>query len=183
MLAPVLITPPEDVPVSLDVAKMHLRVDHDDDDVLISSLIKAAVDHLDGWTGVLGRCLLEQTWRQNFDTLARCMPLPLGPVIEIVSVDYFDANGSEQTMDPDDYLLRTDAGGRSVLELKSWPSSRSASVTYKAGFSVVPVAITTAILMLVAHWYANREAAAAGDLATVPMAVDALLAPYRRVGV
>lgn len=183
MLAPVLITPPGDLPVSLDLAKMHLRIDHDDDDVLISSLINTAVDHLDGWTGVLGRCLVEQAWRQDFDALARCLPLPLGPVIEIVSVDYVDANGSEQTMDPGDYLLRTDAGGRSVIELKLWPSSRSASVTYKAGFSTVPAAITTAILMLVAHWYANREATVPGDIAIMPMAVDSLLAPYRRVGV
>lgn len=183
MLAPVLIAPPDDLPASLDLAKLHLRVDHDDDDVLISSLINAAVDHLDGWTGVLGRCLVEQVWRQDFDALAPCLPLQLGPVIEIVSVKYVDDRGDVQTLDPDGYRLRSDAGGRWRLDLTSWPSSRTASVTYKAGFNVVPPAITTAILMLVAHWYANREAAAAGDLATVPMAVDALVVPYRRVGV
>lgn len=183
MFAPVLVTPPADAPVSLDVAKMHLRVDHDDDDVLISTLIQAAAGHLDGWIGILGRCLAEQTWRQDFDTLAPCLPLPLGPVMEIVRVDYVDDVGDVRTLDPDIYRLRSDAGGRWRLDLTSWPSSRFASVTYKAGFKVVPPAITTAILMLVAHWYANREAAAAGDLAIVPMAVDALVAPFRRVGV
>ncbi|MFP5432845.1 MAG: head-tail connector protein [Alphaproteobacteria bacterium] len=41
-----------------------------------------------------------------------------------------------------------------------------------------------AILLLVGHWYANREAVVTGTIATqLPMAVDALLAPLRRVGI
>ena len=141
MLAPVLIAPPDDLPASLDLAKLHLRVDHDDDDVLISSLISAAVDHLDGWTGVLGRCLVEQVWRQDFDALAPCLPLQLGPVIEIVSVKYVDDRGDVQTLDPDGYRLRSDAGGRWRLDprhgrhrgrrrhLQGWVQRRTAAIT------------------------------------------------------
>lgn len=201
MLAPVLVAPPEQFPVSLDAAKLHLRVDHDDDDVLIASLIQAAIDHLDGWNGILGRCLAEQTWRQDFDTLAPCLPLPLGPVIEIVSVDYVDINAQARTLSSESYSLRIDAGGRAQIDLTSWPSSISASATYRAGYvtipetpadgespaipaeSTVPAAIKTAITMLVGHWYANREATMTGVLSMVPMAIDALVSPYRRVGV
>lgn len=40
--------------------------------------------------------------------------------------------------------------------------------------------ITTAMLLLIAHWYENREAVVVGDTASsLPMAVDALITPYR----
>uniref|UniRef100_UPI002AFFC390 head-tail connector protein n=1 Tax=Hoeflea sp. TaxID=1940281 RepID=UPI002AFFC390 len=88
MHRPVLVTPPAILPVSLAEARLHLRVDEDADDTLITSLIGAAVDHLDGWTGILGQCLVEQEWRQDFDAFASCLSLPLGPVTSITSVDY-----------------------------------------------------------------------------------------------
>ena len=58
-------------------------------------------------------------------------------------------------------------------------------MTYVAGVadSAVPAPIKHAILLMVGHWYANREAVAPGQMHEVPMAVDALIRPYRRVGV
>lgn len=44
--------------------------------------------------------------------------------------------------------------------------------------------IETAMLMLIAHWYANREAVSInGTSSTVDLAVEALLQPYRIYGV
>lgn len=44
--------------------------------------------------------------------------------------------------------------------------------------------IETAMLMLVGHWYANREAVITnGSSSTVDLAVDSLLQPYRIYGV
>lgn len=43
--------------------------------------------------------------------------------------------------------------------------------------------IEMAMLMLIAHWYANREAASSGGLTETPLAVEALLQPYRIYGV
>ncbi|WP_016854785.1 head-tail connector protein [Halomonas smyrnensis] len=40
--------------------------------------------------------------------------------------------------------------------------------------------LTTAMLLLIGHWYENREAVALGTIATeLPMAVQALISPYR----
>ncbi|EAO9771929.1 phage gp6-like head-tail connector protein, partial [Salmonella enterica subsp. enterica serovar Florida] len=40
------------------------------------------------------------------------------------------------------------------------------------------------MLLLIGHWYANRESVAVGQNATdVPFAVEALLQPYRIYGV
>lgn len=71
-----------------------------------------------------------------------------------------------------------------------WPGSYhredAVSVTYVAGYGnadAVPAPIKAAILLIVGHLYENREASTVGVSAELlPMAVDALLAPYRRVG-
>lgn len=44
--------------------------------------------------------------------------------------------------------------------------------------------IETAMLMLIAHWYSNREAVVTGvSVATLDFAVEAFLQPYRIYGV
>src|SRR5690606_16820554 len=126
-------------------AKEHLRVDGADDNAVIEGLIRAAVSHLDGWTGILGRCLVEQTWRVDFDRFDQCMRLPLGPVIEIVSVTWRDAEGQISTVNDAEYLIQTDAGGAPHLRFRngySFPSglyeSGAVSVTFKAGYPTIP---------------------------------------------
>ncbi|HFS7074846.1 TPA: head-tail connector protein, partial [Enterobacter hormaechei] len=44
--------------------------------------------------------------------------------------------------------------------------------------------VKAAMLLLIGHWYANRESVAIGQtVAEVPLAVEALLQPYRIYGV
>lgn len=44
--------------------------------------------------------------------------------------------------------------------------------------------ITVAMLLMINHWYVNREAVIVGSItATLPMAVESFLWPYRRLGV
>lgn len=205
MLAPVLITPPASLPVTLDEAKLHLRaafpnedgsMPATDEDGLITALLEAAVSHLDGWTGILGRCLVEQTWRVDFDRFDWGMRLPLWPIGEIVSITWRNAAGEISTIANTNYALRTDERGAYVHWDRgySFPSdlyeSAAVSVTFKAGYptvdgkSTVPAAIKAAILLLVGNWYENREAVVVGVTATaLPMAVDALLSPYRRASI
>ncbi len=42
-------------------------------------------------------------------------------------------------------------------------------------------AVLQAALLLIGHWYTNREAVGAADLRQVPLAVSALIAPFRKV--
>ena len=191
MLAPVIIAAPAAAPVSLEEAKLHCRVEGDAENTLITGLVSAAVAYLDGYIGILGRALVTQTWRQDFCRFGAKMRLPLRPVGSITVVTYFDGNNAEQTLPSSVYDLFTDATG-SYMGLKpdqDWPSSYdrpdAISVTYIAGVAAdaVPPPIKQAILLMVGHWYANREAVSEAQMNDVPMAVEALLRPYRSVGI
>lgn len=190
MLVPVRTVAPATTPVSLSDVKAHCRVSHNDDDTVLTSLLNAAVGYLDGWHGVLGRCLVTQTWRQDFAGFSSCMRLPLGPVASITSITYYDADNVQQTLSAGVYGLFTDERG-SYAGLKpgqSWPSVYSradaVSVTFVAGSAAadVPAPIKAAIMLLVGHWNENREAVTAGSMSELPLAVNALISPHRRVG-
>ncbi len=55
-----LVTPPAEEPVSLEEAKLHLRVDFDEDDALILALISAARQAAETITG---RQLITARWK------------------------------------------------------------------------------------------------------------------------
>lgn len=196
MLAPVLVTPPAEWPIGLhdfDGALAQARIDSCEEDGLIEAYIEAATAHLDGYSGVLGRCLVSQTWRQDFRCWSDRMRLPLDPVLSIESVTYYDADNTQQTLDPGDYALRTDALGP-YLEAApgaTWPGicrrSDAVGVTFIAGYGGardVPAPLRQAIRLLVAYWYATREAVNIGNITSeLPFGVEAMIGPYRRVGV
>lgn len=109
-----LIEGPTDDVVTLDTAKLHLKVTADDQDELIQLMIDAAVAHLDpakgGW---LGRALRPQTWEirsagfpvyycgsgygRDFRQVS-AIELPYPPLLTVDSVKYDDGDGVEQTL-------------------------------------------------------------------------------------
>ncbi|MCV3209608.1 head-tail connector protein [Mesorhizobium sp. YC-39] len=209
MYRPVLVSPPEILPVSLAEAKEQLRVDVEDDDALILRMLRTAVAHLDGWGGILGQCLVEQQWRQDFDCFGSRMRLPLGPVISIDSIKWRNTAGVETTIAMLNYALRVDAGGRShvrFVDAFAYPSdlaeTGAVSVLYTAGYptipevpadgdtpavpaqSTVPDDLKGAIMFHVGHLYENREAVNIGNLSTLlPLGYDSLVEKHRRIGV
>lgn len=191
MLAPVRTAAPADL-ITTSEAKAQCRIDSTDEDTLVAALISAALSHLDGYSGVMGRALVTQTWQQDFDGFSDKMRLPVGDLIAITSVTYYDASNAQQTLASSVYAAFTDALGP-YLALKpnqSWPAVYSRAdavrVTWTAGYgaaAAVPAAIKQAALLLIAHWYDNRAGVAVGETPTeLPLAVNSLLAPFRRVG-
>lgn len=193
MHRPVLVTPPAILPVSLTEVKRHLYEDSTDNDARIEDLISSATEHLDGWDGIMGRCLVEQVWRQDFDRSGPCVVLALGPVIEIVS-----ATGASGLIDPALYMLKVNAGGRSRVEFSGAAAPGPLSVVYRAGHSTIPAIpaagsepavpakstvphdIKNAIIIYVkAHFDDSKPDAVASAM----RAIDDLVAKRRRVGV
>jgi len=182
MYAPVRTVAPATTPVSVSEAKAHLRVDGSDEDTLIGALVASATSHLDGYSGVLGRAIITQTWRQDFDDFSTRLRLPLFPVASISSVTYRDANGTTQTVSAANYALLCDDRGYYVRFIDDYDppivydDGPAVSVTYVAE-ATAPPGLMHAIKLLVGAWFADREA---GE---IPRAVDRLLTPFRRIGV
>lgn len=158
-----VITPADPV-VTYAEAKAQCRIEADDEQGLITSLIAAATDKLSAPNGDTEKSLGSQTLEARFDVIdpvTSIIELPFGPVTSIVSIKYLDSAGVEQTLSSDVYQLLTD--DRVALEYgQSWPTAtddpQAFRVQYVAGYETLPSGIKAAILLIVAFLYQNREA-------------------------
>lgn len=183
-----LVTPPASEPLTLPEAKAHLRVTNTAEDALITDLIAAARQRIEEWTK---RSLLPQTWRLTLDRFPRRrepIAVPRPPLTSVTSVKYIDPDGVEQTLAG--FVVDAEtrfAPGRVVPAFEElWPETRiilnAVKVEFSAGFATpgeVPRAIKQAALLLVGHWFKNREQSVLGSSATdLPQGVEALLADW-----
>lgn len=170
---------PSVTPVSLTEIKAHCRVDGSDDDTTLQIYLDAAVAHLDGAEGILGRCLVTQTWDYNLDAFDGDIVVPLPDLQSVTSVTYVDSAGATQTVSAADYTV----AGQRIVPDTSWPVAgdvpNAVTVRFVAGYGLaaaVPAAIKAAILLYVGDLYANREGS--GEFGN--MAARALLMPYKK---
>lgn len=180
-------TAPATEPITTAEAKSHLRVDISDDDTLIDNLVTAARLHVERITN---RSLITQTWKYYLDgVFPNLIRLPRGPIQSVTNIKYLDIDGAEQTVSTDVYRVDTVSEPARVVEEEDedWPDTENTInaiyITYDAGYgdnaSDVPQPLRQAILLLVGNWYREREATVPTTLTEVPMAVNALLQPYK----
>lgn len=156
-----LVLGPSAEPISLVEAKAHLRVDMNNEDILIGLLIGAAREQAEAITH---RSLILQTWEQTYDSWPCTIELPCGPLRAVVSVQYIDSHGVTQTLDVPDYTVDIKSTlGRVVPAYgMSWPSIRnhlnSITVQYQSGYAVPFTAVAgTDVITAVDHPYANGD--------------------------
>lgn len=193
-LTPTLETAPVKPLITLDEAKQQVRRDDNDDDLILTRLIAVVMSRLDGADGILGRALITQTWSESFDAFpaGATLCLALAPVIDITEITYFSSiDQSGMTMPAGDYSA-FNRSRRAYVKLgygRSWPSSYeqddAVTVTYQAGYGLnasdVPAAIKHAAMMMLAHYYENREAVLVGTIASdLPQGIMTLLRPFIR---
>lgn len=190
---PVRVTGPAADPVSVSEVKAWARIDGTDSDTLLTSMLAGAVAHLDGYSGILGRCLINQTWRVSFRTWKPYFYLPFPDVTAVSSVKYFDEANVEQTVSSGLYqLVETDSASfvrftDDFTDPGLYDDRLDAiRVEFVAGYgdasSDVPEAIRIAIMMIASQWYENREATQPQTFQELPNGAQALLRPYRRIG-
>ena len=158
------------------------------EDDLLSALITAAREYCEGFTG---RALATQTIEAypNYFPLKNYIKLPRPPLQSVTSVKYKNSAGTETTMTATtQYIADTESDiGRIVLSYgASWPSFtpypvNPIKITYVTGYyasNLIPKSIKQAMLLLIGHWYENREAV--GNVGgQIEFAVKALLSMYR----
>lgn len=171
-----LVTPPTEPVVELEDLKAYLRVTSDDEDSLIESLEQAAVAHLDGWSGVLGRAIRPQTWQQEFCGWGN-LRLAMPDASDIV-VSGLDTEGGDVVATQAD--LRVDRGGQYVIA--DGPSAERVFVQFDCGLSEAEIpAVQQAVKLIVGHWFENRSAVSDGPMTEVPMAAAALVRRLSRI--
>jgi uncharacterized phiE125 gp8 family phage protein len=177
-----LITSPIQEPLTLTEVKLHLRIDSEDEDFLLASLISAAREHCENFTG---RQFITATYEQYLNYFPREIVLPKSPLQTITSIKYTDENGILQTLAASYYSVIDLNPGRITLAYgQQWPSTRcdynTVIVKYVAGYGSnpnnVPASIREAMKLLIGNWYENRESVVVGTIVTkLPDAVEALL--------
>jgi len=184
---------PSAEPVSLAEARNHLRVDLNDDDLLINRAIAAAREYAEQQSG---RQLVTATWKlvvdrfPSADESVGCFYrggfiLPRSPLRSVTSIVYVDTSGNQQTLDAGGYLVATTMCPGRVTPAygMSWPTARrqleSVQVTYESGYggaSAVPARAKNAILLLVELLYEFRSPVISGTIATkIPWTLDSML--------
>lgn len=182
-MAHTVTTPPFGEPLTLAQTKEYLRVETDEDDPLIETLITAARQTVETYLDVK---LLTQTITEYWDEFPErgCFYLTFAPVQSITSVGYVDGDGNDQTWNSANY--RTDTvsvpARLSAAYSKSYPTTRNVTnavnVVYKVGYGgrdSVPKPFIQAMLMMIHKWYDNRE----DSIKKMPTAAEHLLTNYK----
>jgi uncharacterized phiE125 gp8 family phage protein len=176
-------------PVSLAEAKVHCRIDTDDEDGYVTALVTAAREYIEE---VLDISMISQTWEARYDVFPLWeIILPRSPMASgEVTVIYRDEAGQNQTITSATGAFQTDhnivPGRIYPLYEDVWPAVRgdenSVVVRYPAGYGAagasVPSILRHAVLLLVAHWFEMRQPVVTGysQVLPVPHTFETLLA-------
>jgi len=191
-----LITAPAVEPVSIDEAKLHCRIDIDDENVNVLKWIQAARTKVEKDTG---RALITQTWDLFLDAVppwmathwstlpyprmdATAIQVPYPPLASVTSVNVTDPAGAETVWASSNYIVDTaSVPGRIALSATgSWPTNlrtfQPIRVRFVAGWTsaaVIPADLKQALLLWVGWFSEHRE-----PTAIECEVYDGLIAPY-----
>lgn len=184
-----LLDAPATTPITLAEVKDQLRVEGSDDDALLTRLIDVAVAYTDV-KGALGQAMITQKWGQWVNsTPPQTVSLILGPVTGVTAVKYYDTDGVLQTDTLSNYQV-TGTEFATIIGPKSgfnWPVTQDRSdairIEYEIGYGTattdVPQTIRHALMLLVGHWYDNRENTQMDELSNIPFGFESLLNMHR----
>ena len=187
---------PATTPISVEEAKRQLREVDNDYDTEIAFMVSAATEYADGPSGVLGRCVVSQTWQIGCAFPAgygprSAIPIKLGYLQSVVSIQYRDQAGELQTLASNEYTVVTgESGCIYPVSGVAWPDTSKdfvdpVTITVVVGYpdANIPASLRHAFLMHVSHMFEIRDLVALGTIGTkIPQTYDALIAPYRITG-
>jgi uncharacterized phiE125 gp8 family phage protein len=175
--------------VSLAEAKAWIKKETDNEDALIGGLVRSAVGAIEA---KIGKKLTAKIVTQTVDGFPCDGTIGLwhGPVSEVLAIAYDDGDGLEQALDS--FRLVEGANAKLLPAYgESFPTTAigagTVRLTYVAGYdpAELPPELCQAVLMLMAHWYQNREAVSVApgvQAVELPLGVEMMIAPYRPVG-
>jgi uncharacterized phiE125 gp8 family phage protein len=163
-----VISAPAELPVSMAEAKAWMRIDHDEENLVISSVLAAATSWVEAQAC---RALVTRTYQLILDAFpddGGAISLPMPRTIAVTNVKYRDAAGVLQSIDPATLQLDSvsEPGALHPAPNGVWPAVEDGRVNpieieYTAGYgaaAAVDARAKQAVQLLAAHWFENREA-------------------------
>lgn len=145
---------PESLPVTLEEVKSFLRIENNQDDKLISSLIFMATDYAE-WH--MEKSLVKQTWQVSYEGyIPRRIYLSYGPVSKIIL-----ATAKNQEL----RYYFSNVGN--YIELFHYLNGIRVDIVYEAGYDSVPEQIKLGIMQHVSALYKDRELEVSSHLSEV----------------
>lgn len=186
-MIPLVITPPAREPVTVQEARLFLRLDGEEEDTLLATLITAARLMVEAASG---RMLIAQGWRIVLDAWPPGgeIRLPVSPVSGIAAARVYDGAGAARTVG-EGALIVDPAGDPPLVRIAAAVPSPGRTrgaieIDVEAGYgdepADVPAPLRQAVLRLVARWFEDRGDVVARDAERLPRGIAALIAPYRR---
>lgn len=157
-----LVTGPTGQVVTLPEVKLHLRIDHSEEDSLLTTYLLAAVRDVEK---LRGSPILTQTWIAKY----RCwgtLLLPFQNVSAVNSVKYRDVSGNLQTVTGTTYVVELASRPPFITAgwSKIWPTSEMQpglpiEVEMDAGAASAPEELKAAVLLGVErlHYMAQKD--------------------------
>ena len=182
-----LVAGPEVEPISYVEAKEQLRLDVDDEEMLIKSYISAAREYCED---ISNRTYITATKKLILDELKFPIEIPNPPLKSVEKIEFQKKDGTLIEWDAENYVVDTtgDFGWVRKAENATMPNLEVAEtnpyqITFVAGHATqneVPAKYKNAIKLLVTHWYENRVPVAVGTISNkIQFTVDALLSGDR----
>ncbi|MFN7317950.1 MAG: hypothetical protein ACK5S6_00440 [bacterium] len=157
-----LVTGPTVEPLTLNEAKKQLEISTSDTthDVQLAQAIQEAREQ---WEHDTDSVCCYQTWKIRVQSLADRLALPKRPIQSITSITYFDGNNASQTLSASLYQLHINEFRLAYQATLPATSARwdAWTINYRCGYSqdatLVPAIAKRAMLLLVGHYFENRD--------------------------
>lgn len=159
-----LIVPPAALAVSIELARAAARIDGDHMDAELTQAIKQYTEEAEH---LVGRALVNQTWRVTLDFITEAIQLDMPPIVQVDYVKFYDSAGVLQTLDPQDYVVDSVSEPGYIVPApgKAWPATavrvNAVEVQYVCGYgpdhTTVPSAIKGYILARVAELFLDPK--------------------------
>lgn len=141
------------LPIELNFVKNFLKVDFDEDDDLITNIIKTAITQCE--TNI-NKSLVQKTFIYSlYELKDSSLILPYPPIISITSIKIIDYQQNEITLENTEYFL--DNIGN-ILNFKNKSNNfYRIDIEYKAGLTTINDELIQALLMHIARMYEDRS--------------------------
>lgn len=192
---PKVITAPDVEPITVDEARAHIEAPRyadseidPVDDAKLEGWITTAREHCEDFLGLSLAVRTLEIALDEFPDDGAAIVLPMGPVIDVLSVSWGDESDDE--MDADEYVLDDYSVPHCLKPVTAWPSVTSApntvKIRYLAGYGEttdgadpLPAVFRSAMLLVIGHLYENRSESTEKAMSSLPLGVQALLRPRR----